>query len=158
MSWRALAAAVFGGGLLVSPGLAERAGEGASALPVGVESIARAKLGYALNCQGCHLSDGAGMGEKVPSMQGEVARWLSMPGGRSYLTRVPGVANAALTDAELAEVMNWTLATFDPDHIPADFEPITADEIAEGRRQRLTTKAFDMRDEVKANASRDQAL
>ena len=38
-------------------------------------------------------------------MAGFVARFLQVPGGREYLARVPGVATAALSDADLAEAI-----------------------------------------------------
>lgn len=85
---------------------------------------------YRLHCQGCHLVDGRGMPGKVPSLAGEVAKFLSVPGGREFLIRVPGVANSRLSDAETAQLMNWMLRAFDPDHAPADFVPYTAEEVA----------------------------
>ena len=58
-----------------------------------------------------------------------MAKFLWVPGGREYLIRVPGVATSPLSDADLAEVMNWMLWRFDKEHLPANFRPFTAAEI-----------------------------
>ncbi len=83
-----------------------------------------------LSCQGCHRADATGTPQTTPTMAGFVARFLQVPGGREYLVRVPGVATAALSDADLAEVVNWSLVRFDAANVPADFEPYTAAEVA----------------------------
>lgn len=87
-------------------------------------------LDYVLNCQGCHLPDGSGMPGKVPSFRGQVARFLSVPGGRAFLIQVPGVARANLSDEQIAVLLNWLLPRFDSEHLPAGFRPYTADEVA----------------------------
>ena len=66
---------------------------------------------YMLQCQGCHLADGTGAPGAVPSLEG-MGRFLSVPGGREYLVRVPGSAQSPLSDLELAEVLNWMLREF----------------------------------------------
>lgn len=92
---------------------------------------------YVIHCQGCHLADGAETPGKVPGLAGRVAAFLRSPDGRAYLGRVPGVANAALSDAELAALLNWTLRRFDAAHVPPDFAPYTAEEIGALRRDPL---------------------
>lgn len=122
----------------------------------GVTSEARARLNYALNCQGCHLGDGAGMPGRVPAIAGFVSRFLSAPGGREYLVRVPGVTNAAVNDEELAEIANWMLYTFDPQHLPDDFAPYTEKEIAAGRAHPYTVEAADIRRRLLAALKNEQ--
>jgi len=117
----------------------------ASAETPGVQSEARAKMNWMLNCQGCHQPDATGSANGAPAMANDVARFLSAEGGREYLTRVPGVANAGLSDDQLAELLNWTLATFDKDHLPADFIPYTKEEMAAGRARPLVSEAAVMR-------------
>lgn len=107
----------------------------------GVESEARAKMNWMLHCQGCHLPDASGSAKGAPPMANEVARFLAVEGGREYLTRVPGVANAGLGEEELAELLNWTLATFDKGNLPADFTPFTAAEMRAGRAHPLISDA-----------------
>jgi len=117
----------------------------------GVESAQRAKMNWILSVQGCHQPDATGSAGGAPSMAGEVARFLNVAGGREYLTRVPGVANAGLSNDQLAELLNWTLATFDKDHLPADFIPFTADEVAAGRTHPLVSEAAVLRETLRGN-------
>jgi hypothetical protein len=94
---------------------------------------------YVLHCQGCHLADGAGTpGSGIPALAGSVGRFVRVPEGREYLTRVPGVAQSPLDDAALAELLNWVLHHFSAAELPADFVPYTAEEIGRGRRLPLT--------------------
>jgi mono/diheme cytochrome c family protein len=108
----------------------------------GVENSDRARVNYMLNCQGCHGPDGAGAADGVvPTMKDFVGKFLEVAGGREFLVRVPGSANAALSDARLAEVLNWMLPKISPAEIPADFAPYTAAEVATLRRQPLADVA-----------------
>ncbi len=111
----------------------------------GVFSPGRAQTNYAMNCQGCHRATAEGLAGSVPAMRNFVARFLSVDGGRDYLIRVPGMANAALSDEELAELANWVLGTFDPAHLPADFTPYTPEEVGRLRRQPFIADAAQRR-------------
>src|ERR1700675_4308740 len=81
--------------------------------PAGVDNPQRAWQHWTLNCQGCHRPDGTGSAGTTPSLKGTVGRFLSVPGGREYLGRVPGVATSPLSNADLSELMNWMLWRFD---------------------------------------------
>lgn len=111
-----------------------------AALP-GVERPERARQNYILKCQGCHGAEAQGDRSLTPPMAGIVAQFLAVPGGRNYLARVPGVATAPVGDAELAELLNWTLYRFDAAHVPAGFRPYRAGEIAQMRKSPLRTEA-----------------
>lgn len=131
-------------GMLASAMMPAAAQQSASIAPAaypGVANMQRAWQHWVLNCQGCHSPDATGRPNATPNMAGEVARFLSVPGGRDYLGRVPGVANSPLKDADLAELVNWMLTRFDPDHMPKDFVPYTAEEIAALRGKPLRTEA-----------------
>ncbi len=91
---------------------------------------------YALNCMGCHQQHGEGHGT-IPQLQGFVGNFLQVPGGREFLVQVPGVAQAPLSDAELAAVLNWMLIEFSRDELPDGFQPYSADEVADYRKGRL---------------------
>jgi hypothetical protein len=91
---------------------------------------------YMLHCMGCHREDGSGAPGRVPSLVG-VARFLRVPGGREYLVRVPGTAQAPLGDAAVAALLGWMLRTFDPGGVPADFRPYSAEEVARLRAEPL---------------------
>lgn len=101
------------------------------------EGMSTPRLNYILHCQGCHLVDGAGTPEKVPALKNEVGRFLHVPGGREFLIQVPGSSQSALTDAEIAAVLNWILETFSNGQLPADFAPYTTAEISRYRQPPL---------------------
>jgi mono/diheme cytochrome c family protein len=65
---------------------------------------------YLLSCGGCHKLDASGSA-RVPSLRG-LDRLLATPAGRNYVLRVPGVANAPLSDARLAALLDWVFARF----------------------------------------------
>jgi cytochrome c553 len=120
--------------------------------PAGVENAQRAWQNWTLNCQGCHRFDGSGSDATAPGIAGTVAKFLLVPGGREYLIRVPGVATSPLSDADLAEVMNWMLWRFDKEHLPATFQPYTAAEIAPLRARPLRLEASQMRSSLLSQA------
>lgn len=105
------------------------------------QDAARARQDWVLNCMGCHTADGSGIPGKVPPLRDSLGHFVSLPEGRQFVMRVPGAANSALTDAELANVLNWLLATMNAQSRPAAFKPYTADEIAAHRRPALTDVA-----------------
>lgn len=96
-----------------------------------------ARQNYMLNCQGCHLPDGSGSPGNVPKLNDFVGYFLHVPGGREFIAQVPGVANAPISDAELAGVMNWMLLNFSAKELPTPFKPYSADEIGELRKAPL---------------------
>ena len=57
---------------------------------------------------------------------------------REFLVRVPGTAQAPLSDGEIADLLNWMLVEFSPDELPDHFERYTADEVHGYRREPLT--------------------
>ncbi|MFI4891434.1 MAG: cytochrome C [Steroidobacterales bacterium] len=120
----------------------------------GVGDMRRAWQHWTLNCQGCHRPDGSGTIGTAPRLAGTVAKFLHAPGGRDYLGQVPGIANSPLASADLAEVVNWMLWRFDREHVPADFQPYTADEIGRLRRTPLSIGARQLRHKLLAQATR----
>jgi mono/diheme cytochrome c family protein len=92
---------------------------------------------YTLNCWGCHKPRAEGIPGTVPRLADSMANFLQVPGGREYLVEVPGVAASTLSNAEIAEVLNWLLVTFNKAEIPPDFKPYTEDEIAKYRPHQL---------------------
>jgi len=103
---------------------------------------------YMLHCQGCHLPDGSGSPGHVPALAGSLARFLSVPGGRAFLVRVPGSASSPLSDAELAAVLNWMVARFGPPADAARATPYAADEVGRLRVAPLADVAAVRRDLV----------
>lgn len=92
---------------------------------------------YVLHCAGCHAMDGSGHPDKgVPSMRGVLGHFMKRPEGRAFLLQVPGVNNAGLSDAQIAEVTNWMVSQFSADTAPAGWPAYSAAEVAEARRHR----------------------
>lgn len=100
-------------------------------------NVAGAAEDYERHCRGCHRADGYGAPGATPPLTDAMGLFLNVPGGREYLVRVPGVANAPIDDARLAAVLNWTLRRYSPREIPSDFRPYTAAEAARLRAQPL---------------------
>lgn len=125
--------------------------------PAGVPNPQRAWQNWTLNCQGCHRPDGSGSEGTAPSLAGTVSKFLNVPGGRDYLGRVPGVATSPLGSADLAELMNWMFWRFDKEHMPADYVPFTAEEIARLRTSPLRLEANQMRVDLLKKADESAA-
>ncbi len=83
---------------------------------------------YMLNCMGCHGSKGQGVKGVSPSLIG-IGNFLKVPGGRAYLIKAPDVRQSALTDAQVAAVMNWVLENFSRKSLPGKFAPYTPSEV-----------------------------
>jgi hypothetical protein len=101
------------------------------------DGMSSPQINYILHCQGCHLADGSGTPEKVPALKNAAGRFLHVPGGREYLIQVPGTAQSALTDSEVAGVLNWILVNFSKTELPADFVPYSTVEISRVRSHPL---------------------
>jgi mono/diheme cytochrome c family protein len=118
----------------VAPAIALAIALGACAAPARAGSPSEL---YTLNCWGCHQPHAEGIPGTVPRLAHSMAYFLTVPGGREFLVRVPGVANSSLDDKQTAEVLNWLLVTFNQRELPADFKPYTAGEVARLRHQPL---------------------
>ena len=62
---------------------------------------------------------------------------MDVPAGRAYVIRVPGSSQAPISDARLADVLNWMVATFLPERQRADYEPFEAAEVGQWRSKAL---------------------
>lgn len=101
----------------------------------GVPDANRANINYMLNCQGCHGQfGGESLDGAVPALKDYVSNFLHVPGGREFLVQVPGSANAAISDAALAELLNWILQTQSMAQLPAVFQPFTTVEVQKLRQ------------------------
>ena len=92
---------------------------------------------FVMHCAGCHAMDGSGHPEQgVPSMRGALGHFLRLSEGRAFLVQVPGVNNAGLNDAQIADLTNWMVPQFSADTAPPGWLPYRADEVARYREQR----------------------
>ena len=100
----------------------------------------RAKFNYQMFCQGCHSPEGIGY-NSVPALQNSMHRFMATEQGRSFLVQVPGSANSPLSDAHLAELLNWMLREFSSGSKSASeqtaWQPFVAKEVSEYRKSPL---------------------
>jgi hypothetical protein len=108
------------------------------------------RTAYWLHCAGCHLLDGSSAPPAVPTLIDEPGRIVALPGGRDYLMRIPGVAQAGLDDEKLAEVLNFMLEAFSTTTLPQDFIPFSAAEVGRAR-QRVLIDPLKSRAEILAD-------
>lgn len=83
------------------------------------------------------MPDGRGLAPVVPTLHDVIGRMLAKPEGRSYIVRVPGVAQAPISDRKLTEVLNWVLTEFSSATLPENFKPLTVEEVARARSELL---------------------
>lgn len=103
----------------------------AHSAPAGELSLAQQN--YFIHCMGCHGENGAGLEGKVPNLRTDLARLASLPGGRAYILRVPGVTQTSLEPERTAEVLNYTLREFGGTAVARRIAPFTAAEVAQAR-------------------------
>lgn len=96
-----------------------------------------AELDYLQFCSGCHQSDGGGsVANHVPRLPDSVGHFARTAAGRAFLIQVGGVAQAPISDAAVAALLNWMLPAFDGANLPHDFAPFSAAEVAKARAAR----------------------
>jgi len=104
--------------------------------------VARAyepRINYMLQCMGCHTPDGSGEPGRVPSVKETLVPFAGSPAGRRFLVQVPGAAQSTLSDAELAELLNWMIQNLSLRRSGAAtaVTPFTGKEVASYRRTPL---------------------
>jgi hypothetical protein len=77
---------------------------------------------------------------------------MRTPEGRDYVLRVPGAANSALADAQLAAVLNWLAETWGAPEAPRP-APFTVDEVTRVRRTPLADVQARRREVVRSLAA-----
>ena len=107
---------------------------------------------YILYCRGCHGATAQGVPGKIPPLAGALARFMRAPEGRNYVLRVPGAANSALSDAQLAGVLNWLARRYPAADVP-QVAPFTVEEVAHTRHAPLADVLATRREVVRALAA-----
>ncbi len=74
------------------------------------DAVSLTRHDYVLHCAGCHKFDGTGSA-RIPDLHG-IADLLPHSGWREYVMRVPGVAQAPLSDTRLALLLDWVIERF----------------------------------------------
>jgi mono/diheme cytochrome c family protein len=90
-----------------------------------------------LHCMGCHGTEAQGVPGKVPPLANVLSRFMRTAEGRDYVLRVPGAANSALSDRQLAAVLNWLAVKFDASTAPTNLAPFTTEEVSRLRHKPL---------------------
>lgn len=124
----------------------------AAAAALSGEAMAGPAQDYVLHCMGCHGATAEGVPGKVPPLAHTLVQFMRIPEGRSYVLRVPGASNAMLSDAQLAEVLNWIAARFDADQLP-QAAPFTAQEVSANRHLPMASVQATRREVVKQLAA-----
>src|SRR3954453_20459132 len=83
------------------------------ALATSTANAANPAQDYTLNCMGCHGNEAQGIPGKVPPLANALSRFMRSPEGRNYVLRVPGATSSALSNEQLAPVLNWLAVTYD---------------------------------------------
>lgn len=109
-------------------------------LLLGATAQSRAAEGeqnYILFCMGCHGAGAQGVPGKIPPLAHSLARFMKSEPGRQYVLRVPGVAGSALSDAQIAVVLNWLAQAYDPEDVHSDTPLFTESEVRAWRHTPL---------------------
>jgi mono/diheme cytochrome c family protein len=85
---------------------------------------------------GCHTPDGSGEPGRVPSIKDTLAPFALTPDGRRFLIQVPGASQSTLTDADLADLLNWMIQNLSVPK-PTHVTQFTAAEVTRYRRTPL---------------------
>jgi cytochrome c553 len=92
---------------------------------------------YMLHCMGCHGTEAQGVPGKIPPLANALSRFMRTAEGRNYVLRVPGAANSALSDRQLAAVLNWLAVQFDTSASASNPAPFTSEEVSRLRHTPL---------------------
>ena len=107
---------------------------------------------YMLYCMGCHGPQAEGVPGKVPPLAHALGLYMKTPAGRNYVLRVPGAANSALADSELAAVLNWLAVSYSAGELAADTPMFTPAEVAKLRHVPLESVLAARREVIGAMA------
>ena len=94
-------------------------------------------VNYMLQCMGCHTPDGSGAAGRVPSIRSTLLPFSAVAAGRQFLIQVPGASQSTLSNAELADLLNWMIENLSNEPPGVVFKRFTAAEVASYRRKPL---------------------
>ena len=107
---------------------------------------------YMLYCMGCHGPQAEGVPGKIPPLAHALGLYMKTPAGRNYVLRVPGAANSALSDSELAAVLNWLAVSYSTGELSSDTPMFTPAEVAKLRHVPLESVLAARREVIAAMA------
>ena len=94
-------------------------------------------VNYMLQCMGCHTPDGSGAAGRVPSIRSTLLPFSAVAAGRQFLVQVPGASQSTLSDAELADLLNWMIENLSDEPRTVVFKRFTGAEVASYRGKPL---------------------
>jgi mono/diheme cytochrome c family protein len=112
------------------------------------------------NCAVCHQPDGKGAPSVYPPLADSVGRYVVLKNGRAYLIDVVSFGMGGkieaggdsfegdmppwpqLSDQDVADVLTYVLTGLNAKLLPADFKPISADEVKAERAKQLNAAAI----------------
>jgi hypothetical protein len=102
------------------------------------ETLRLAKSDYVEHCGGCHGIQGKSAPALIPELRDRIGYFLCTPEARAYLIRLPNVAHSRLSDnAQLAEMLNFTVFGLGGASAPAGAPRFTAGEVERERKRVL---------------------
>jgi hypothetical protein len=110
-------------------------------------------MNYTLHCMGCHTPDGSAVPDRVPAIRTTLLPFARMAEGRKFLVQVPGAAQSTLSNAELAELLNWMIANLGSGAGAPSFTRYTEEEVA-GYRQHALIEVRATRERLLAQVDR----
>jgi mono/diheme cytochrome c family protein len=111
------------------------------------------------NCAVCHQPDGKGAPSVYPPLADTVGKYVALKDGRTYIIDVVSFGMGGkidsggdsfegdmppwpqLSDQEVADVLTYVLTGLNAKVLPADFKPISPDEVKTERAKQLTAAA-----------------
>lgn len=97
-----------------------------------------AKSNYLERCGGCHGVQGRAFAATVPDLRGRAGWFLCDAAGRDYVARLPNIVFSHLTDADLADLLNYVVFDLGGQSAPRGAKRYTPAEVARTRREALS--------------------
>jgi mono/diheme cytochrome c family protein len=98
-----------------------------------------ARSNYLERCGGCHGVQGRAFADTVPDLRDRAGWFLCDAAGRDYVSRLPNIVFSHLTDADLADMLNYVVFDLGGTSTPKGARRYTAAEMAHARREPLST-------------------
>jgi mono/diheme cytochrome c family protein len=112
------------------------------------------------NCAVCHQPDGKGAPSVYPPLADSIGRYVALKDGRAYVIDVVSFGMGGkiqshgdtfegdmppwpqLSNEDVAQVLTYVLTGLNAKLLPADFKPISADEVKAQRARQLNAEAI----------------
>jgi mono/diheme cytochrome c family protein len=130
---------------------------------------------YISNCAVCHQPDGKGAPSVYPPLADTLGRYVAFKEGRVYMIDVVSFGMGGkiesggdsfegdmppwpkLSNQDVADVLTYVLIGLNAKQLPADFKPISADEVKAERAKQLTSAAVHTERDALIKALGDKA-